>query len=287
MDLLERHKHEGLQLKESQKYTFIFIGIGMTFICASALVLLAKGTDMKDLYAAFSGIIGGLIGGLITLEGVRRTVYSQMDIESLKLMPNKLVHLHKLKKEMKALKDIRDSLSMWKSSIGNANPLTYEDKSKEMGHLLLSALESFKEIKKFTLQPLDEEEYRFIEIVSEIDLDIYYKMRQLFEELTSDFKNLNNTIQSINLSVQMEYERHPSSVMDLFNKYNSGSLGENGFITLINSTNTTCGHVLKDIRKSLPYLETMHNSIDKRIEELNIMIDAKFKEFKELDKKIL
>jgi len=284
---LETNKHKGTQLKDSQKYTFIFIAIGMTFICASALVLFAKGTDMKDLYAAFSGIIGGLIGGLVTLEGVRRTVYAQTDIESLKLIPQKLIYLHKLKKEMKFLENIKDKVSSWASEMSHFEDLNYDDESEEIGYHLISLLEEFEEIREFSSKSLEDEEYKFIEIVSEIDLNIYHRMRQLFEEFNLLLKPLNIIVQSVEVFIKIPGERHVKNIMDLSNKYTRGEIGEETFINYINSSNVTCGHIVKDIHKSLPFLQLIYSDLDRGIKELNIMIDAKFKEFKELDKKIL
>lgn len=284
---MDTNKYKGTQLKDGQKYTFIFIGIGMTFVCASALVLFAKETDMKDLYAAFSGIIGGLIGGLVTLEGVRRTVYAQTDIESLKLVPQKLIHLHKLKKEMKFLENIRDKVSFWESEMKCLENLDYGDESEEIGYQLISLLGEFEEIRRFSSKSLEDEEYRFIEIVSEIDLNIYHKTRQLFEELSLLLKPLNTVIQSVEVFIKIPGEKHFKNILDLSNQYNKGEIGEETFITYINSSNVTCGHIVKDIQKTLPFLHLISYTLDRKIKELNVMVDAKFKEFKELDKKIL
>lgn len=292
MEWLGDNKHSGAQLKGSQKYAFAFIAIGMTFVCASALVLFAKSTDMKDLYAAFSGILGGLIGGLITLEGVRRTVYAQTEIESLKLVPKKVLHLYKLKRDIVVLKKIKDNFSKWQRNMGSGQELNYDDESKEGEDLLIKLIPDYSMIREFIYKDLDDTEYNFVEISSEIDLTIYHKIRQLFKEFNDEIILLRETVQSFDLDLEFDYKSEIHNIIQLYNKCIiiktvDGKIiteGREPFANTLRGSKTKTSEITNQLLRCLPHLQKIHNSLDKRILELDVMIDQKFKE---LDQKIL
>ncbi|CAI8951498.1 hypothetical protein EMIT0210MI2_270006 [Priestia megaterium] len=303
---MEGHKHEGTKLRESQKYTFIAIGIVMTFLCASALVLFAKSTDMKDLYAAFSGILGGLIGGLITLEGVRRTVYAQNDIESLKLIPNKVVNLHTLRREIKPLENLKEELEYIRSELNHYTNIDPETADEQMSKFLIEIIPSYKELATIASKSFENDEEELVKIVAEIDLKMYYQVNQMFRELNAEFEKLKEVIESIKFDIQFNdrvLQKKYTDVLRFYDetitvdKNNGKRSGEELFVTLMGRCRITYGEetasekpstiIVKQILKAVPQLQTIVNCLDKRIIEIANMRQHRLDQYEKLDKTML
>jgi len=195
-------------MKDKQKeyngeYQVVVISIivGYIFVYFSCLVMFSSKTEWKDIYAAACSIAGGVIGGLITLEGVKRTILAQREItletfgeqrkqEALKLIPQKLVALHKLtRKKEEFIEDFSCEILNISSkierfvedSIEGDSSITIDDNTiKEFFKLYLG-------INKVELS-IREKEYEFIEIVSQIDIEIYKKTKLVFDNLESQFR---------------------------------------------------------------------------------------------------
>lgn len=304
---MEGHKHEGTRLKESQKYTFIAIGIVMTFICASALVLFAKSTDMKDLYAAFSGILGGLIGGLITLEGVRRTVYAQNDIESLKLIPNKVVNLHTLRREIKPLENLKEELEYIRSELNHYTNIDPKTEDEQMSKFLIEIIPSYKELATIASKSFENDEEELVKIVAEIDLKMYYKVNQMFRELNAEFEKLKEVIEAIKFDIQFKdrvLQKKYTNVLRFYDETitvdrNHGNRKgeEELFVTLMGRCSITYNEettsqaastiIVKQILKAVPQLQTIVNCLDKRIIEIANMRQHRLDQYEKLDKTML
>lgn len=152
------------------------------FLVISLDLLLEAKTEWKDVYAAACSIVGGVIGGIITLEGVKRTILAQKDQESLKLIPTKLVALHKLTMQKE---EVIGSISeeIWNICREFSNSLKSNYSIKGIKNFVDVFFELHK-LKNYTLQ---EKEYELIEVASQIDIEIYKEIVLLFEELRKEF----------------------------------------------------------------------------------------------------
>jgi hypothetical protein len=165
----------------------VSIIIGFGFVYASCLVMFSSETAWKDIYAAACSIVGGVIGGLITLEGVKRTVFAQRDLEAEKLIPHKLVKLHELTNRIDEVAD------------------EFNDITSIMPFHLRKRVESFQGVDK-SQKYMDEKidryiafyenlknlEYEFIEIVSQIDINTYKAIKSVFKKFKEEYSPLAN-----------------------------------------------------------------------------------------------
>ncbi|MEH7169776.1 hypothetical protein V7088_25125 [Priestia megaterium] len=281
------NKDEYKQLTSSQKYTFMFICIAIIFIYVSYLVLLDDHTDFKDLYAAFCAILGGLIGGLITLEGVKRTVYAQREIESQKLVPIKLLNLYKLKKELKFFEDIKVKVDEWEWNLDYYAPPSNDDRSENAFTQLFKMIRDYKKIKKFAESSLEDKECLFIQMSSEIDIELYYEIVQLFEELNTKIKFLDEALQSVNFLIYNRDQKEVQDVVDLYKTFvrieeSDGVEKFDGpiFIDYMNRSDITPGQIVNTVRKAIPHLQDIYHCLDTGVSELNIMIEEMESVFK-------
>lgn len=304
MEWLEEHNYDSKQLKEGHKYTIGFITIAFIFGCLSYLVLrYSSGAKFTDFYAAFSGIIGGLVGGLITLEGVRRTVYAQIKVESLKLIPNKVVHLHKLKREIKSLEAIREEFEAHRSDLNHYTDLDFTASSEDMAWHLIKLVDPYKEVMTLASKSFEDKEEELIKIVAEIDLKMYYKITQLFKELNTELKVLESSVESANILIHFPDEglgvmKSAITVYDESISSNNGVLrGNETFVNTMKRgkimfrgdiiSENPSATVAKQILKVAPHLQTIVNSLDKRIKELKDMRKQRLDGYEKLDKTML
>lgn len=287
MEWLKDNKDEYKQLTSSQKYTFMFISIAIIFIYVSYLVMLDDHTNFKDLYAAFCAILGGLIGGLITLEGVKRTVYAQREIESQKLVPIKLLNLYKLKKELKFFEDIKVKVDKWERNLDYYAPHGNDDRSIDAFTQLFKIIRDYKKIKKFAESSLEDKECLFIKISSEIDIELYYEIVQIFEELNTKIKLLDEALESVNFVIYNRDQKEVRDVTDLYNEFVmreeydgvekfDGSI----FIDYMNASDRTPGQIVNTMRKAILHLQGIYHCLDTGVNELNTTIEEMERIFK-------
>lgn len=124
-------------------------------------------------------VVGGLLGGYITLIGVKQTIWGQREQESIKLIPQKLVNLHKLSKQ------IKEFTTLFSEGIHQIHEMGNEVGEREF----LDTSEIIDEYFKCTNKIVDifnglmDKEYDFIDIGSGIDIEIYKDIKALFETL--------------------------------------------------------------------------------------------------------
>ncbi|MED3982210.1 hypothetical protein [Priestia megaterium] len=200
------------QLKNNEKDIVIFIIIAFAFGYISYLVLLASTTDLKDIYAGACSVAGGVIGGIITLQGVKRTIVAQREItlegvertitaqreitlegvkatieaqkeqEMLKLIPQRLIALHGLTKEIEQFNEKVTELT-WITSHDEGFE---EDKIGDLKASIKYMNEKIEKVIDF-FEGLNDTEYRFIGIVSKIDIDIYKTVKIAFDRLKQEY----------------------------------------------------------------------------------------------------
>lgn len=297
MEWLEEHNYDSKQLKEGQKYTIVFITIVTAFIFSTYLILVYgyhTSGKLRNLYiavyAALFSIVGGLIGGLLTLEGVRRTVYAQKEIEAIKLIPNKLLHLYKLKKKDGFFKDIREKVENWRWHLSYYPPPRNDDRSKETYNQLFELIIDYKKLKEFVKRPYDsEEEYKIIEISSEIDMDLYYRVVQIFDDLDKLLKTLDQTLLSVEYEMLFPDQKILKNVVILFDECITVQVDDNGdkrfindytFINQMNSSDITPGQIINAMKNAIPNLEAIDTCLDTGLNEVHNIMETKEKEFK-------
>ncbi|QDZ88697.1 hypothetical protein [Priestia megaterium] len=176
--------------KDRGGYSLILLIISIIFLVISFALLLITKTEWKDVYAAACSIAGGVIGGVITLEGVKRTILAQREItlegvketieaqrniESQKLIPHKLVKLHQLEDKIDNF-----STSLFKIPIARDNLQNNKAKPrKELIELIKSEHDRLYKLHDIIIK----NEYEFIEVTSQVDIDTYKKLTSYIREL--------------------------------------------------------------------------------------------------------
>lgn len=162
-------------MKEKQNnFEFIaVIGIIflMVFLSISVLLVFFTSTEWKDIYTTLfsivGSVVGGLLGGYITLIGVNQTIRGQREQESIKLIPQKLIALHLL---MKKMDHFRDEFRKHAIRIGFLN----------VSRMNIEFPEAYGSLIDFQENQLSDLEYEFIEIVSQVDIEMYKEIKSLF-----------------------------------------------------------------------------------------------------------
>ncbi|KQU24972.1 hypothetical protein ASG65_16725 [Bacillus sp. Leaf13] len=168
-------------MKEKQNnFEFIaVIGIIflMVFLSISVLLVFFTSTEWKDIYTTLfsivGSVVGGLLGGYITLIGVNQTIRGQREQESIKLIPQKLIALHLL---MKKMDHFRDEFRKHAIRIGFLN----------VSRMNIEFPEAYGSLIDFQENQLSDLEYEFIEIVSQVDIEMYKEIKSLFAEFQDE-----------------------------------------------------------------------------------------------------
>jgi hypothetical protein len=179
-------------VKEKQKdYDFIVVIAVIcviVFIFLSLLLITFTSTEWKDMYTTFfsifGSVVGGLLGGYITLLGVQRTVWAQREQESVKLIPQKLIQIHSLDKKIRIFR------LDFKTSLLRLNSIE-QHKSKSKEELSRYINEGFGDLILFRSE-LSNIELKFIEIVSYIDIDIYNQIKSIFDDFEVELDAVNS-----------------------------------------------------------------------------------------------
>ncbi|KXY61730.1 hypothetical protein [Bacillus cereus] len=174
-------------------------GIGFLVICFS-LILIFKLAEFKDVLAFIASIVGGMVGGLLTLLGVQQTIVGQREQEALKLVPGKIVSLHKLNRKLETLQDTHYALFKEKSmnqieeallKIFNTDRETISTHEwysivEEQAAIINLAREGIWEIEEVVVK----EEFKFIEIASTISIESYKRTIKFFDDYRRAYKRV-------------------------------------------------------------------------------------------------
>ncbi|NSL68456.1 hypothetical protein [Bacillus toyonensis] len=192
--------------KKYCSYIVVWFVVGfVVFIAMSLLVLIFTNTEAKDVYTVFFSIVGSLVGGLLTLLGVRQTIQAQREQEALKLIPQKLVSIHKLEKasnkfEKDFLEKYRDSIEMPLGTIRMNEMQVMSEQTSKSEEVDLTEIEisweALNDLDKVqtnivTLREwIVDKEYEFIELASEIDTDVYKRVKLLFKTIDGRLEDI-------------------------------------------------------------------------------------------------
>ncbi|MFE9076911.1 hypothetical protein [Bacillus mobilis] len=217
-------------MKNKYDYNYIVvrcvIGI-IVFIVISLLMSFFTNTSANDVYTvAFSmtgSVIGGLVGGLLTLAGVRQTINSQKEQEALKLIPLKLVNLHKLDMKFKGFNE------RFKKEIYNVLRDMSEEfdqtEEKDTSTTWKIAMKYRDRLRGY-VKGLEEEEHGLIEYASQIDIEVYKKLKLVFEYIDNQFGEVYSEIDhparriegKINYKFKEEYQTEVEIIIEKFER---------------------------------------------------------------------
>ncbi|MEP9409528.1 hypothetical protein ABKP09_24940 [Peribacillus frigoritolerans] len=196
-------------MKEKQNnFEFIaVIGIIflMIFLSISVLLVFFTSTEWKDMYTTLfsivGSVVGGLLGGYITLIGVKQTIWGQREQESIKLIPQKLIAIHLL---IKKLAQFHEKFS--------SDVLRIEYYKNFSIHKMKSEFHKGYDLLIGFHLNLSDLEYEFIEIVSQVDIEMYKEIKSFFDEFeenifsTINSKSMVNVMETIFLDLENDEE---------------------------------------------------------------------------------
>ncbi|WP_393960308.1 hypothetical protein [Priestia megaterium] len=195
---MEDNQEHEQQVGSTMKYIIGFIIITAFFGYASAIALLGRSTEVKDVYTAFCAILGGLVAGLITLAGVTRTIEAQRKItlegvkatveaqkqqEALKLIPQKLVALHNLTTEIESFNEEVKKIT----ELHTYGLLLKNGKLPPVSDVLKGMNKKVDKVIVF-FDNLNNVESKFIEVASKVDVDTYKTVKIVFDRLKMEYK---------------------------------------------------------------------------------------------------
>ncbi|WP_180228802.1 hypothetical protein, partial [Bacillus cereus] len=158
---------------------------------------------------------------LLTLLGVRQTIEAQKEQEALKLIPLKLVNLHKLDIEFKKFHE------GFNNEINNI----FRDMSKEFDQTEeKNTNTTWKMAMKYRdrlggyVKGLEEEEHELVEYASQIDIEVYKKLKEIFKYIDSEFLEVYGEIDhparnvegKINYKFKKEYQTEVENIIERF-----------------------------------------------------------------------
>lgn len=163
------------------------IGV-IIFIVISLLMSFFANTSPNDVYTVTftitGSIIGGIAGGLLTLLGVRQTIEAQKEQEALKLIPLKLVNLHKLDIEFKKFH------AEFKNEINNIfrdmDEGFHQTEEKDTRTTWKMAMKYRNRVGDY-VKGLEEKEHALVEYASQIDIEVYKKLKEVFKYIDIQF----------------------------------------------------------------------------------------------------
>ncbi|MGG3193939.1 hypothetical protein [Priestia aryabhattai] len=291
---MEDTKENEKTVKININYMVILVVIAFVFSYVSCVALLGKSTDLNDVYVSFCAILGGVVGGLITLEGVKRTILAQREItlegvketieaqrsiEAQKLIPHKLVKLHELTRELKSLGEIRQKCGTWSWEIRNFSPKSNNYVSEVTEENFINCVNYYGEIRELTFHTLDDIEYKFVKIASEIDIDVYKEVKFIFGLLKDEFKNL---IDSYTLEKYMLFDDKGEITFPeiLFKEYFKKKISKEELLGIVNRYDEL-GYewFTKGVGGFTEYLDAIWTSLPQLQEELEDLLNKKLNQY--------
>ncbi|MFE4243191.1 hypothetical protein [Peribacillus butanolivorans] len=197
-------------LKDFDFVVVLAVIFAIIFFSISILLITFTTTEWKDMYttffSVFGSIVGGLLGGYITLLGVQRTVWAQREQESVKLIPQKLIKIHSLDKEIRVFRLDFNTYLLKLNSIE-------QHKSKSKEELSRYINEGFLDLIRFRSE-LSNRELKFIEIVSYIDIDIYNQIKSIFDDFEVELDAVESHYPNTLIFQEEEEEKYIDTIID-------------------------------------------------------------------------
>lgn len=280
---------EGKQLNEkpvkmSITYTVVFIIIISLFSYISAVALIGRSTELKDVYTAFCALLGGLVAGLITMAGVTQTVKSNKELESRKLIPIKLVKLYELNRELEFFQELKNQSEKWIDVLETYN---FNNTAQIVSEDFIRCLDCYQEMRELTFTTLSEKEYTFIKLASEVDIEVYNTINRTFTGFRKKFENLINENKFPNFYVHSTTEDRVEPLDDLLSLYYKEKLERSGtehakvrLLKFINDDkNLTYKMFVDKILKCEDPLGEIYLELPQTVENLKTLIEQKSKEY--------
>lgn len=202
------------------------IGV-IIFIVASLTMSFFTNTSPNDVYTvAFSmagSVIGGVAGGLLTLAGVRQTINAQKEQEALKLIPLKLVNLHKLDIEFKKF---HEGFNNEVNSVFRGMSKEFDQTEEKSTSTTWKLAMKYRDRLGGYVKGLEEEEHELIEYASQIDIEVYKKLKEIFKYIDSEFLEVYGEIDhparnvegKINYKFKEEYQTEVEIIIERFRR---------------------------------------------------------------------
>ncbi|OPA09926.1 hypothetical protein [Bacillus cereus] len=170
--------------KRDGSYILLLMVIGIIFFWLAFISFHMSALEWKDIFA------GGcsLAGGILTVIGVQMTIVAQRKQESLKLVPGKILALHKLRKATKKYRvnfknDVIKQTNGYFKDLG----VRYLNENNE---IYIMNLPSISEKLNDYRMNLYEEEIEFVELASQIDIEVYEQVKVIFEDIDTKMRKL-------------------------------------------------------------------------------------------------
>ncbi|WP_454862271.1 hypothetical protein [Peribacillus frigoritolerans] len=168
-------------------YVILLLLIGVIFFWISYFSFLTKTLEWEHIF----GGACSLAGGILTVVGVQMTISAQHNQESQKLLPIKIVALHKL---IKLFNDFsKESMDLFNLKITqdlDETLLNLKDNQKYNISNINEVLEITRSKFKKYMDSVSEKEFEFVEIASGIDIDTYAQVVFFFGEFNEHMNSL-------------------------------------------------------------------------------------------------
>ncbi|AUO12326.1 hypothetical protein [Priestia megaterium] len=281
---MEDKQLNGKPVKMSITYTVGFIIIISLFGYVSAVALIGRSTELKDVYTAFCALLGGLIAGLITMAGVTQTVRSNKELESRKLIPQKLVKLYELNRELEFFQELKNQSKKWLDILETYN---FNNTAEIVPEDFIRCIDCYGEMKEFTFEILSNKEYTFIKLASEVDIEVYNTINKTFADLRKSFENLLNKNELPNFYVHSTTENKVVLLAELLSAYFEEKIEQGRtkgekvkLLKFINEDkNLTYKTLVNKILKCEDPLREIYLELPESIENLKVLIEQKSKEY--------
>ncbi|WP_394557836.1 hypothetical protein, partial [Priestia aryabhattai] len=204
----------------------------------------------------------------------------QRDIESQKLIPNKLVNLYKLRKETAFFMDIGRTISDIRVNM-EVNELLYAKKLNDPHPTyLIPYLDVYYKIQDFTLEKLNEVEYKFVEIAFEIDRDLYKEISRIFTELKLPYQEIYRQKLLTSFPIEYPLSNSKKTIDHFYNEYKENKIHLREFVQFLETEEEIdYNDIINSIIKCTDHIEETEKLLIKLHKELNSTIDAKLNSY--------
>ncbi|PEL49577.1 hypothetical protein CN605_02265 [Bacillus toyonensis] len=222
---------------KDDRYIFLLMVIGILFFWISFISFHMSSLKWNDIFAGACS----LAGGILTVIGVQMTIVAQRKQESLKLVPSKILALHKLRKVNKEYRKSFEN-NVIKQLISHFDdlgiPILTEHSQGYVKNLpfISSKLNDYR-------MSLYEEEIKFVELASKVDIEVYEQVKSIFESIDKKMRDLisfkewereDYTEVSEFLQTHLNFlQMHVTTELMEFNKYLDRKLKDYGKETLL------------------------------------------------------
>lgn len=154
--------------------------------------------DRKEVVVAFVGFFGSILGGAITLLGVRATIDNQNRIERLNKLPEKIVNIRKIRDALmdfdimiRKIKDDSEEIKKYIIHFSNTNEdWICETAAKVDGHTYRTVYDFFINADEFEIYNLRGNKEEWFQLMGKL----FYEIEKHLYSLEKDFDILSSKI---------------------------------------------------------------------------------------------